>query len=101
MRLPCRRHKELHRKFWYNADEVFAVETMAAGSAPETAQDLEEALARLMTQIAEIRQQMQADNVSIRQSNAEYVILRAESQKLRVQTENILAGAWKNCEIMQ
>ena len=54
-----------------------------------------------MTQIAEIRQQMQADDVSIRQSNAEYVLFKVESQKLRVQTENILAGAWKNCEIMQ
>ena len=70
------------------------METMSASSALETTQDLEETFARLMTQITEIRQQMQADDVSIRQSNAEYALLRTESQTLRAQTEKILASAW-------
>ena len=70
------------------------METMSANSALETTQDLEETFARLMTQITEIRQQMQADDVSIRQSNAEYALLRTESQTLRAQTEKILASAW-------
>ena len=61
---------------------------------PETVQEVEAALARLITQIREIREQMKADDVIIRQSNAEYAILRAESQALRKQTESILANAW-------
>ncbi len=43
-------------------------------------------------QIDEIREQMKADDVSIRQSNAEYALLKAESQILRKQTESILAN---------
>ncbi len=59
---------------------------------PKTTQELEAAFAHLVTQITEIREQMHADDVSIRQSNAEYAILKAESQILRKQTEAILAG---------
>ena len=68
------------------------METTSTASVPETAQELEEAFAHLMTQITEIREQMQADDVSIRQSNTEYAVLKAESQALRKQTENILVG---------
>lgn len=59
-----------------------------------TIQELEAALAQAVAQITEIRRQMQADDVSIRQSNAEYALLRAESQALQKQTESILARAW-------
>ena len=59
---------------------------------PKMTQELEDAFARLAAQITEIREQMQADDASIRQSNAEYALLRAESQTLRKQTETILAG---------
>ncbi len=61
-------------------------------TAPETTQELEDAIAHLVMQINEIREQMKADDVSIRQSNAEYAILKAESQTLRKQTESILAN---------
>ncbi len=61
---------------------------------PETAQEVEDAIAHLITQIREIREQMKADDVIIRQSSADYAILRAESQALRKQTESILTNAW-------
>jgi len=73
------------------ASAVNSLETIQ----PETAQEVEDALARLTVQISEIREQMKADDASIRQSNAEYAILRAESQALRKQTESILANVWK------
>ena len=62
-------------------------------TAPE-AKDLENAFAHLIMQIDEIREQIKADDASIRQSKAEYAILKAESQILRAQTEKILANAW-------
>ena len=64
--------------------------------APETTQEqeMEEAFARLIMQIDEIREQIKADDASIRQSKAEYAILKAESQILRTQTEKILANVW-------
>ena len=74
------------------------METVSTSPIPETVQEpkmtqeLEDAFARLATQITEIREQMRADDASIRQSNVEYAILRAESQVLRKQTEAILAG---------
>ncbi len=68
------------------------METISTVTAPETTQELEAAFAHLVTQINEIREQMKADDASIRQSNAEYAILKAESQTLRKQTESILAN---------
>lgn len=70
------------------ASTVNSLETIQ----PETAQEVEEALARLITQIDEVREQMKADDLSIRQSDAEYALLKAESQTLRKQTESILAN---------
>ena len=67
------------------------METGSMITAPEATQELEEAIAHLVMQIDEIREQMKADDASIRQSSAEYAILKAESQILRTQTEKILA----------
>ena len=68
------------------------MKTISTVTAPETTQDLEDAIAHLVMQIDEIREQMKADDVSIRQSDAEYALLKAESQILRKQTEGILAN---------
>ncbi len=68
------------------------METISTVTAPEATQELEDALAHLVTQIDEIREQMKADDVIIRQSDAEYALLKAESQTLRKQTESILAN---------
>ena len=63
-------------------------------TAPETTQEMEDAFTHLIMQIDEIREQMKATDVIIRQSDAEYAILKAESQILRTQTKKILANAW-------
>ena len=68
------------------------METTSTVTAPEATQDLEATFARLIAQIDEIREQMKADDISIRQSDAEYAVLKAESQTLRAQTESILAN---------
>lgn len=59
---------------------------------PKTKQEFENAFSHLIMQIDEIREQMKADDASIRQSDAEYALLKAESQILRQQTESILAN---------
>ena len=76
--------------------ETSEMETSEVAQTPQSAQEMEDAFAQLITQIKEVRQQMQADDASIRQSNAEYAILRAEAQDLRKETEAILARAWSH-----
>lgn len=68
------------------------METASTIPALETTQEMENTLAHLVMQIDEIREQMKATDVAIRQSDAEYALLKAESQILREQTESILAN---------
>ncbi len=70
------------------------MENTSTAMALETTQEMEDAFARLLMQIKEVREQMKASDVIIRQIDAEYALLKAESQILRKQTENILANAW-------
>ena len=70
------------------------METESTMAAPEATQELEDVVAHLIMQIDEIREQMKATDVIIRQSDAEYALLKAESQILSKQTESILANAW-------
>ena len=71
-------------------ETLSTVPALETGQESEPMQELEDALSGLIMQIDEIREQMKADDVSIRQSNAEYALLKAESQTLRKQTESIL-----------
>lgn len=63
-------------------------------TADDTA-EMESAIARLIEQFQEIREQMKADDLEIVRLKAENAALKAESQTLRDETRAILASLQK------
>ncbi len=61
-------------------------------STPDEAAEMEAVLTHTLTQIAEIREQMQADDIAIVQTKAENAALKAETRALREETRTIISG---------
>ncbi len=69
-------------------DTALTTDMPAHGDAAE----MESAIARVIEQIKEIREQMKADDVAIARFKAENAVLKAETQTLRDETRAILAS---------
>ena len=58
---------------------------------PDTPKEMKAAIAQMLHQIDEIREQMKAADADIARMNAQYDVSRAEMLALREETEGILA----------
>jgi len=65
---------------------------MSFVSTPDEVAETEAILTRTIAQIAEMREQMRADDIAIAQIKAENAVLKAETQALRDETRTIIAG---------
>lgn len=59
---------------------------------PEEAAEWETLIAHTLAQIADVREQMRADDIAIAQIKAESAVLKAETQTLREETRAALAS---------
>ncbi len=68
------------------------MDTLSTANVPASPKEIKAAIARMLEQIDEMREQMKADDAAITRSNAEYARLKAEGQVLREETEKVLAN---------
>ena len=68
------------------------MDTVAAANTSDSPKEMKAAIARMLAQMDEMREQIKADDAAIARSHAEYEILRAETQVLREETSWLRRG---------